>query len=280
MKGYPVFVIASALVLAAFLWLAADRTARLREVADDLASFEALDRRAVVTLDTWLEQLTGDWFARGGVTRDDLEVLDTLAARWRRELVWIGLGSVAALAAFVALPAWWRRGRRDTVQHLVLASVALLGLGFWAPLLTLTVRYDAPVVGRVVLDTTTKGLLESVQLFLSGPDWLLGVVILLFSVLVPIVKLVWIQVLILGERLGASAVTWLSHVGKFSMLDVFVAALTVALFAFSGSGTTDARAGVGLYFFAGYCVTSLLASVVLERQHRFEAARVGAASVA
>jgi hypothetical protein len=186
MKGYAVAVVASALVLAGFLWLAADRTARLRGVADELASYARLERRVVVDFDTWLRELTGGWLARGGVMRDDLAAMDALAARLRRELAWIGVGLAAALAAFVAVPAWWRRGRRDTVQHLVIVSTALLGLGLWAPLLTLTVRYDAPLVGPVVLETTTKGLLESVRLFLSGPDWLLGVVILAFSVLVGI----------------------------------------------------------------------------------------------
>jgi hypothetical protein len=54
------------------------------------------------------------------------------------------------------------------------------------------------------------------------------------------------------------------------MLDVFVAAVTVFLFASGASGATNARPDVGLYYFAGYCVGSLAASVLM---HRFATRR-------
>ena len=246
-------------------------TRELRAHADRLALYETIDGRVTVTRDTWVKLLTGGLFAGDRVTLEDVAQLKAHAARLERRLLWANLGLLAASAAFVVLPWWWRPRSRAVVQHLVVVSWGTLALGLWAPMLTLSVHYTAPLVGRVMLESTTKGLLESVWLFLTQAQWPVGVIILVFSVIVPAAKLGLLQWLLVRARLDGSLASWLSNVGKFSMLDVLVAALTVSLFAYGSSGSTDARAGVGLFYFAGYCLASLLASVMLERQQRLEA---------
>jgi hypothetical protein len=49
---------------------------------------------------------------------------------------------------------------------------------------------EAPVVGRLVADSTTKGLLDTVVLLMGGDNRVLGLVILAFCVVVPILKTV------------------------------------------------------------------------------------------
>jgi uncharacterized paraquat-inducible protein A len=78
------------------------------------------------------------------------------------------------------------------------------------------------------------------------------------------------QALVFSNRLAGSSAARLSLIGKWSMTDVFVASMTLVVFAFNTNAASDASAGVGLYYFAGYCLTSLLASVLLERQAKYE----------
>ena len=199
----------------------------------------------------------------------ELEHLQAQAARLHHENLWHAGVLLMAVGLFVAVPRIGRRHRRDAVQHLLLASTILLALGVWAPLLTITLHVDLPVVGRMMADSTTKGLWDTVALFLQGENPMLGVVILIFCIVVPLVKGVWLQKLILAPRLSGPSAAWLSKVGKFSMADVFVASTTVSVFAFNTTVASDAFAGVGFYFFTGYCLSSLLSSVMLERQAQY-----------
>ena len=49
------------------------------------------------------------------------------------------------------------------------------------------------------------------------------------------------------------------------MADVFVVAILVAYFAVSGDEFSEAKVEVGLYFFATYCLASLLSTHLLVR---------------
>lgn len=242
-----------------------------RQVTDRLASFEFAEARVSVTLRTWLRTATAGWLGGNGITRAEVEAMELVAARLERQLHQANLVLAAAVAVAVATPALLRRGTRATVQQLVLVSTGLLALGLFAPLLTLSVHATVPVLGRVSLERTTRGLFEAGWTVLVDERNLVGIIVLLFCMVVPLLKLGLLQALLLRARLTGRLASWLSDIGRFSMLDVLVAAVTVSIFAYGASPNTDARAGVGLYYFAGYCVTSLLASVLLERQQRYEA---------
>lgn len=264
-RAYPILTV---LALLANLWLcgvALVRADELRTARERLASHETIDGQLEVTVGTWVQRLTGGLLGGERVTRERLEHMRLQADGIDRRLRRTNLGLLAAMTAFVAAPLLARSRRRRLLQHLVVASVLLLALGLWAPMLTLEVRYDVPVVGSVTIDSTTRGLLHTAAEFLTSEQWPVGAIVLVFSVVVPIVKLVLMQAALLRERWDGRIAEWLSGIGKFSMLDVFVAAVTVFLFASGTSGATNARADVGLYYFTAYCVASLAASVLMHR---------------
>jgi uncharacterized paraquat-inducible protein A len=61
---------------------------------------------------------------------------------------------------------------------------------------------------------------------------------------------------------------FLEYGGKWSMADVFVVAVFLAFLAFSNMQVgipTESRVLIGLYFFLGYCLLSLLAGYWLSR---------------
>ncbi len=58
-------------------------------------------------------------------------------------------------------------------------------------------------------------------------------------------------------------IRWLQVIGKWSMLDVFVIALLLVYFSTKAGGATDATLQIGVYYFIGYVVASMLLSFIL-----------------
>ena len=167
-----------------------------------------------------------------------------------------------------------------TLRLLVLGAAALLGLGLVAPAMTITTsfgRYDGWVrlVASDLLQNqpATYSLLGGILTLLRGGDFWIGVILLLFSVCFPTLKLMTMaganETLARGGRGGVFL--WLAHhSGKFSMLDVLVLALLVlAIKGLPGSSELALRWGV--WTFAASVLLSLIASLLLghlERRQR------------
>ncbi|MFM0671106.1 paraquat-inducible protein A [Paraburkholderia sediminicola] len=120
----------------------------------------------------------------------------------------------------------------------------------------------ASSLGRAEDDT----ILGGVAYFWTSGDWPLAVVIFVASVLVPMLKLATLALLTLTARRGSD---WQPHerarlyriverVGRWSMLDVFVVALTVALVHFGSFAFITA--GPGALAFGAVVILTMLAS--------------------
>jgi paraquat-inducible protein A len=104
-----------------------------------------------------------------------------------------------------------------------------------------------------------------VFLYTSG-SWPLALIVLIASVIVPLGKLVALVYLLVsvqrGVRGGARERTRLyrmvEFIGRWSMLDVFVAAFTVALVQLQP--LTSVAPGAGVLFFAAVVVLTMLAA--------------------
>jgi len=115
---------------------------------------------------------------------------------------------------------------------------------------------------------STKSIAGAVWVLISGKDVLLGFVILLFSIVFPFGKLglaLWIW----GSRdprhgPTRRALTWSVALGKWSMMDVFMVALVIAML--SLGMLAQVTAGEGIYFFCAGIVASLIGSHRLERR--------------
>ena len=118
---------------------------------------------------------------------------------------------------------------------------------------------------------SSKSILSAAdQLLRSGKAWV-GCMILVFSIATPLAKLV---LSLAAAQTGSGrtrrfALKVVNGIGKWSMADVFVVALLLAAFSLRGDGSedssTNAEVGLGLYFFAGYCVLSLVTGQLLQR---------------
>lgn len=126
-------------------------------------------------------------------------------------------------------------------------------LGLTLPLMKLERLYfleDTPSLTEIVLGLWSDG------------EPLLAVVILIFSVLLPAVKIILTHVAALKGGSGRS-LSILSAIGKWSMLDVMLVALV--LFAAKTSGLAEASALPGLWFYATATIAAALAANVCKR---------------
>ena len=107
----------------------------------------------------------------------------------------------------------------------------------------------------------TTSLVSGVWHLFGEGDVVVGLVVLVFSILFPLVKLVLLLELglfqVTGRERRAAAFRWMERIGKWGMLDVLVIALMVMLVKLGS--LIQVRFEVGLYLFL-LCVVFSLAS--------------------
>lgn len=162
---------------------------------------------------------------------------------------------MAAIAANGAAPAGVVSGSGRLAGPLLGLTLVALALSWWLPLLTMRV----PFLWREDMSVVT-GLLELARL-----DLFLFLVVLLFSVLMPLAKglltlHVWYRVPVGQAR---RLLPRLALLAKLSMTELFLLAL--GIIAFKGVGIGQIEVRWGLYVFAGVVLASLAASVWTER---------------
>ncbi len=119
---------------------------------------------------------------------------------------------------------------------ILLTASICFGLGISLPLMQFEKLY---------FFTETPSLLSIIAGLWSDGEILLSIVVVVFSILFPIIKLFTaFQAIFLGE----TAKGWTAALAKWSMMDVLLVA--IAVFAAKTSGLANAISQPGLWFFA------------------------------
>ncbi len=144
-----------------------------------------------------------------------------------------------------------------------LTALVVLIFGLFAPLLTVTIHKEFEYIGDVILSFESKSLLGSVVKLWEGGEITVALVILLFSVFIPLFKTLSLMfvAIVIESRFAHSILQFFKWVGKWSMLDVFVVATLLVYLTSSGSDVSHAEIQVGLYFFLAYVIVSMLVSL-------------------
>ncbi|WP_421791698.1 paraquat-inducible protein A [Hyphobacterium sp.] len=131
---------------------------------------------------------------------------------------------------------------------LILVSAVCLAAGLLSPMLE---------TRRLIFFTDAHSLIDVTRALLETGQYLLGLVILVFSILFPIGKAIYLSAVNAGWARGRSALVWVDRLGKWSMIDVFIAAIIV--FTLSGDRAIQIFEQPGLYFFTA-AITGLMIS--------------------
>ena len=143
-------------------------------------------------------------------------------------------------------------GRRFLLSICIIAASVCLALGISLPIIRLT---------KYFIFSTDHSLLSTVWVLIHDGQTFLGGTILIFSIVLPITKLLY---LLLVSTLPATELTRqhnrlraLEWLGKWSMHDVLVLSLTI--FFIKSQGVYDAASLTGVYFFTAAVVLMILA---------------------
>ncbi len=128
------------------------------------------------------------------------------------------------------------------------------------------------VEGTVVAFDKTRSILGTVRDLFENGNALVALLIVTFSVLVPVFKgFISLITLLDIKPHTRSKLSWFSSgISKWSMADVFVIAIFVAYLAANGlkedSGLVhfSSSLGPGFYYFLGYCIVSIIASQLID----------------
>jgi paraquat-inducible protein A len=142
-------------------------------------------------------------------------------------------------------------GRRFLLSLAIIGAAVCLALGISLPIIRLT---------KYVFWTTEHSLLSTVEVLIADGQTFLGGTVLIFSIVLPVLKLLY---LLLVSTLPAAEITRqhsrlkaLEWLGKWSMHDVLVLALTI--FFIKAQGIYDAASLSGVYFFTAAVVLMIL----------------------
>ncbi len=132
------------------------------------------------------------------------------------------------------------------------------------------------IEGTVKVFESTRSLLETMQELISHNHPIVGLLIGLFGVVIPLVKIILTLVSLLSdsEETRHRLLNLSSLLSKWSMSDVFVIAIMVGFLAVNAnehainSVQMNAELGSGFYFFATYCLIAIAASQLLQYQNK------------
>jgi len=224
-----------------------------------------------------LENLSFSLYTGASESRDRVADLFSEATRRQAYAQRCGIGFAITSLIFLFVVRL-RRGpasaSSDFSMTLDLLGIGVICLvaGLLAPILILKAYTTLPVIGEVVLKFEAKSVVTTIETLIRANSYFIALLVAGFSVLTPMVKIV-IAILVVQRRWvrwHVHGLEFIKAIGKWSMADVFVVAVLVAYFAASGDEFSEARIGLGLYFFVSYCFISQFATHALMREFASE----------
>ena len=204
-------------------------------------------------------QSKADEALTSGVEHDKREVRreSSIAAWWSWSLLSVSLAYVILMIALER-----RHNTRPVLFALTTISLTFFLIGIFAPAMVI---WTAPVIPMntgdfsFVVQHQIRGIGAIIWDLLIAGHWIIGGFLLLFSIVTPLTKasLTYVALASNSLKLNRRIGDFLHTIGKWSMADVFVAAILLALYALKFQQATRSIPCLGLYYFIGYCMVAL-----------------------
>ena len=148
-----------------------------------------------------------------------------------------------------------------------IAALMTLTLGLITPILMVTIHKEVEYLGDIVLSFESKGVIGSIVKLWETGDIIVAIVILLFSVVVPVLKVLSLLVvsIFMESPFAHGIIKFFKIIGKWSMVDVFVVAVFLVYLTANKGDVSRAEVEMGLYFFLAYVIVSMLGSLSADK---------------
>lgn len=149
---------------------------------------------------------------------------------------------------------------------LIIVSLICLYPGLTLPILNIKVGASIPLLGELELYNRTQSVISGIELLYEYDNTFVATMILIFSVVVPVLKAVILFAVLAFSnwKHRLNAYNFVAIIGKWSMADVFVVATFLAYLGTTSDEGINSEVMEGLYYFAAYCIISLLAIQVID----------------
>lgn len=249
-------------LIGSIIALSLDAT-RLQRVASAQIN---LSQSADLAWKSVLESLSFSLYSGASDVKDTVQLLSAEAGKRESLARHLSLGFALITVIFLLFDHYQFRRRALTFESVIAdrigVAVICLVAGLVIPILSLKAYTSAPLVGEVIFKYEVKSILTTVITLAKSGNALVAIVLALFSIITPLIKLI-IAIAVLQQRLPAwheRGLDMIKAIGKWSMADVFVVAVLVAYFAASSDEFSEAKVGLGLYYFTAYCLISQFAT--------------------
>jgi paraquat-inducible protein A len=157
---------------------------------------------------------------------------------------------------------------RNVLFALASVSTLFFVVGIIAPAMAYYTIPSFPVESvnlTFVLQHGVRSIFSVITGLFSSGHWIIGVLIAGFGIITPLIKtsLTFIAITTTSSSVNSKIAKFLHTIGKWSMADVFVAAVLLACFALNSEKATKAIPCLGLYYFVGYCLLSMVTTLLL-----------------
>ena len=137
-----------------------------------------------------------------------------------------------------------------------LVSLVTFPFALWSPMLTSS---------KFVFSKHTFSLLTGLGDLFNEKEYPLFILILLFCIVTPVIKMLFITKFWIQFRLpsGQKTLDWISNLGRWSMIDVFMCAILFVMLRLGATITITIHEG--LYYFAATVLSSMVATECAHR---------------
>jgi paraquat-inducible protein A len=198
-----------------------------------------------------------------------IQPLTALAERQEAQAAWWSWVLLGLSAAYLVL-ATLKPGR-ELARNLLFAITGVSAL-FFAVGIAATALEIFTVIKNFfgttpVIQHQVRSIYSVILELFSTNHWIFGGFIALFSIATPGAKiaLTYLAVLTSSSTTNLKIAKFLKAIGKWSMADVFVAAVLLACFTLRAGDGTQVLPCRGLYYFAGYCLLSMVTTSMLAK---------------
>ena len=269
LKKYLAYIVLSILLLGMVFYAqkAYEHAIAYEDATTELVALQGVGEQASRQLENFAKSILGELFddtreVNFTNIKEKQALAMTEAQKYTRYFMYLLLGCM--LSFFYISP-------RSYLFFGSLAASITLVMGLITPILMVTIHKEVEYIGDIVLSFESKGIMGSIMKLYDNGDFVVALVILLFSVIVPLLKvlsLLFMSIFMESTSIGNLAgylVKFFKMIGKWSMVDVFVVAVFLVYLTSNNADVSKAEIEVGLYFFLAYVLVSMVLSLSANR---------------
>jgi len=239
------------------------------KLTSEIVEYHGVEEQAKLTLEKFAKSLLGDLY------EDERKIsFDALKKKQQDSMLQAKMYTIYfMLVLFFLLSSYFFISLRVFTFFASLSAGITLFFGLITPILMVTIQKEVQYLGDIVLSFESKGIIGSIVKLWESDDYIVALVIVLFSVFVPIIKicsLLFISIFV-ESKFAHSTVKFFKAIGKWSMVDVFVVAVFLVYLTANKGDVSRAEVEMGLYFFLAYVIVSMLVSLAADKMLREKA---------